>query len=165
MAGDFTLRGATADDAQAIADVYNPYIQDTTVTFDMELKSEADRVDWLTGRDARYPVLVAESGGLVVGWGALSRWSERPGWRHTVEVSTYVSPDATGNGIGSAVMAALLQTASDVGHHMVISQIVSGNAASEALVRRFDFRHVGTMREVGRKFDTWLDVELWEKRV
>ena len=81
---------------------------------------------------------------------------------HTVEISVYVAPDALGEGIGPAVSEVLVEQAVQLGHHAIISQIVHENDQSLSMSRRLGFEHVGTLREVGRKFDRWLDVVLME---
>jgi L-amino acid N-acyltransferase YncA len=97
-----------------------------------------------------------------VGWGSLSRWGSRCAYAHTVEISTYVSPEHVGQGIGPALSKALLDQAEMHGHHAVISQIVHENAASLKMGERLGFERVGTLLQVGRKFDRWLDVVLME---
>jgi len=153
-----TIRTATVNDAAAIAAIYNHYVTSSTATFDTESKSVDDRAEWLRDRGPDYPVLVVERGGRVLGWGALSKWGTRCAYRHTVEISIYVAPDATGDGLGPALGEALAAQARSVGHHAVISQIVAGNEPSLKMAARLGFVEVGRLREVGRKFDRWLDV-------
>ncbi|GAB4277524.1 MAG: L-methionine sulfoximine/L-methionine sulfone acetyltransferase [Coriobacteriia bacterium] len=157
------IRAAEMGDASAIAEIYNHYVLETTATFDMTPKSPQEHAAWIAKRDAAYPVLVAETGERVVAWGALSAWAQREAWRHTVEVSVYVELHWRGKGIGRALLEELLKRAASAGHHAVISQIVSENEASLRLARSMGFEQVGTLREVGRKFDRWLDVILMEK--
>ena len=158
------IRDAGTGDAQAIADIYNHYVQHTTSTFDTEPKSVEDRLAWMQSRESRHPVVVASDEGRVVGWGALTRWAERPAWRHTVELSLYVDPERLGEGVGSALMESLLERAALEGHHAVIGQIVSENEGSLSLAARFGFEEVGRLREVGHKSGRWLDVVLVERR-
>ncbi len=159
------IRDADADDAADIARIYNHDVLESTATFDTEAKTPEERTVWLATHDAAHPVLVAETGGGVRAWGCLTKWAERPAWRHTVEVSVYVDLDARGQGLGSGLMTALMERASDAGHHAVIGQIVAGNDASLALARRLGFEEVGRLLDVGRKFNEWLDVVLMEKRL
>ncbi|MDZ4179397.1 MAG: N-acetyltransferase family protein [Coriobacteriia bacterium] len=158
----YDVRDAIAADATAIADIYNHYILESTVTFHIDPVTPEEREAWLSHHGESYPVVVAQCDGVVEGWGSLSPWGERPGWCHTVEISVYVAPDARGHGIGPLLTQHLLQRASLVGHHAVMSQIVSDNTASLAMAERAGFVRVGHMREVGRKFDRWLDVVLLE---
>ena len=157
-----SIRTATTQDAAAIAAIYNHYIATSTATFDTEPKSAEDRVAWLGEHGGDYPVLVAEQDGEVVAWGSLSRWGTRCAYRHTVEISTYVAPDATGSGLGPLLSNALIAEARRTGHHAVISQIVSENGPSLKMGERLGFAEVGRLREVGRKFDRWLDIVLME---
>jgi L-amino acid N-acyltransferase len=159
---DHLTRMATIDDAEAIAAIYNHYIRTSTATFDTEEKSVDDRIAWLADHGGPYPVLVAERDGQVVAWGALTKWGTRCAYRHSVEISVYVAPDATRLGLGPALCATLIERARDLGHHAVISQVVSENEPSLKMGERLGFENVGMLRQVGRKFDRWLDVVLME---
>ncbi len=156
------VRRATLGDARTISDIYNHYIVNSSATFDTETKSVGERIAWLVEHGDAHPVLVAESAGEVVGWGSLSPFRERPAYRHTVELGVYVAPEHTGSGIGRALTEALIEAARRAGHHVVVSQIVSENLPSIKLAERAGFRPVGTMHEVGRKFERWLDVLIME---
>lgn len=156
------IRQAVGGDARAIADIYNHYIRSSTATFDMVEKTEAERREWLSQRGASHPVFVAEDAGRVIGWGALSPWSARPAWGRTCEVAVYLAPDARGAGLGQRMLDALIERASEAGHHALISQIVGENVASLAMTERAGFERVGVLREVGWKFDRWLDVIIME---
>ncbi len=152
------IRNAVDADAQAIADIYNHYVLHSTATFDTEPKTAEDRRTWLRTHGPAHPVIVAERAGRTIGWGSLSPWHPRPAYDRSVEVSTYISQDALGEGIGSSLMTALIERARDAGHHALLSQVVAGNTASIALGTRFGYREVGRLPEVGFKFGGWLDV-------
>jgi len=160
-----TVRRATLGDARRIADIYNHYVAHSTATFDTEPKSVGERIAWLTEHGDAHPVVVAEVDGAVVAWGSLTPFRDRPAYRHTVEVAVYVEPGHTGIGLGPALLGHLIPAAREAGHHVVISQIVSDNQPSLKLAERAGFSEVGTMHEVGRKFDRWLDVVLLELRL
>lgn len=157
------LRPATPGDAEAIAGVYNQSVTGSTATFDTEPKDAAEREAWLAGHDERHPVLVAETFGEVVAWGALSRYHERPAYDLTVEMSVYVDESHTRRGIGRALHAELLRLAQELGYHVVIAQVSSENEASASLVGSLGFEEVGRLRELGRKFGRWLDVVVFER--
>ena len=168
-----TIRPATVADAASIAEIYNHYVRSSTATFDTEERSVADREAWLAEHTDPYPVLVAETDDAVVAWGAsargapgapcaLSPWGTRCAYRHTVEISVYVDKDEAGEGLGPALSSVLIARAEELGHHAVISQIVHENEHSLSMARRLGFEHIGTLKEVGRKFDRWLDVVLME---
>lgn len=159
------LRPATLDDAAAITTIYNQAVIATTASFDTEPKSVDDRRTWLDGRRPRHPVIVAEEDGTVIGWGALSPYSDRPAYDATVEISVYVDEAWHKRGVGRTLSRALLDLAVERGVHAVIARICTENTGSIVMVRSLGFAEVGTMREVGRKFDRWLDVVTWEYRV
>lgn len=160
---DIALRLATAQDAAAVAAIYNHYIRTSTATFDTEEKSVEDRAAWIAAHTGAMPVLVAEdANGEVVAWGSLSPWGTRCAYRLSAEVSVYVAPDVTGKGVGPLMTRALVAHAREHGLHALISQIVSENGPSLRMSERLGFENVGCLREVGRKFDRWLDVVFME---
>ena len=156
------IRTATTSDADAINHIYNHYVRTSTATFDTEEMTAERRLGWLAEHAGEYPSIVAVRDGAIVGWGSLSRWGTRCAYRHTVEVSTYIAPDSTGGGLGPALCDDLLARARVIGHHALISQIVHENEASLKMAARLGYEHVGTLKQVGRKFDRWLDVVLME---
>lgn len=160
----YIARRATVDDAGAIARIYNHYVVNSTATFDTEEKSVEERERWLSGRTEAHPVIVlVDDSGVVVAWGAISPYGGRPAWAPTVEVAVYVAPGMTGRGLGPLVLDRLVDAALDAGHHVLVSRIVSDNTASIAMATAAGFAHVGTLREVGRKFDRWLDVVIMQR--
>jgi len=157
------IRDATGVDAQSIADIYNPYITETAATFHTHPVDAEERLEWLAGHSLRHPVLVAEVGGQVVGWGSLTPWATRPAWHRTVEVSIYVARDHRREGVGAALMEALLERAREAGHHVLIGQVVADNKPSIAMAERAGFKQVGILREVGDKFGRYHDLVLLQK--
>lgn len=160
---DLLIRKADRGDAQRIAEIYNHYVLHSTVTFDAEPKTVEDRLDWLAEHDELHPVLVGELSGAMVAWGSLSKWGKKAAYEHSVEVSVYVDKDARGQGIGVTLTHALIEEATRLGHHALVNQIVSDNEVSLRLSEHLGFERVGVLREVGRKFDRWLDVVLMEQ--
>ena len=156
------VRAASVEDAASIAAIYNHAVLNTTATFDTETKSAEDRATWLTGRARQHPVIVAEEDGAVVGWGAFLPYSDRSSYASTVEMSVYIDPAHVRTGLGSMLSRELLDMAMGIGVHNILSRICSENVASLAMAERLGFRVVGTMHEVGRKFDRWLDVVMLE---
>lgn len=156
------IRDASAADAAAIAEIYNNAVLTTTASFDTEPKSPADRARWIAGRSPLHPVLVAEEDDAVIGWGALSPYSERPAYAATAEVSVYIAESYRGQGGGRALTSALIDRARRAELHVLLARICTENAASVAMVRSLGFAEAGTMHQVGRKFDRWLDVVTWE---
>lgn len=163
---DLRIRRAEPEDARAIADIYNHEVENETSTFDLVPRSVQDQLDWQNARDGAFAVVVAEINGPqgpeVVGFGALSPYKERAAYRTTVEDSVYVRRDMGRRGIGRAILSHLLQTAADGGFHAVMARITTLSFGSIALHESLGFRVVGTEREVGRKFNKWLDVCLMQ---
>ncbi|MEY4392464.1 MAG: phosphinothricin N-acetyltransferase [Actinomycetota bacterium] len=157
-----SIRRATPADAPAIAAIYNHEVENETSTFDLVPRSAQDQLDWQNAREGAFGVFVAELGGEVVGFGALSPYKERAAYRTTVEDSVYVRRDMGRRGIGRAILAHLLDTAADGGFHAVMARITTLSVGSIGLHEALGFREVGVEREVGRKFGKWLDVCLMQ---
>ncbi len=152
------VRAAVESDVAAIRDIYNYEILHGTATFDVEPKTLEDRLQWL--RETQHPhcVVVAEESGSVAGWGCLRPFRAKAAYRFTAENSVYIHHDRRGNGIGGLILARLVQDGRANGFHSIMAGIAEGNEASVRLHRRFGFVDVGTEREVGYKFERWLDV-------
>ncbi|WP_321990796.1 N-acetyltransferase family protein [Marispirochaeta aestuarii] len=163
----YRCTAAEEGDLEGIRRIYNQAVETGTATFDTEPKSLEERRAWLAAHDDSHPVLSVrhESSGDVAAWGSLSRWSEKRAYDSTAEVSIYVDPAHQKRGLGGCLLEQLIEIAHREGLHMLISRIAEGNAASLALHRRFGFRHVGTLREVGCKFGRYIDVDIFELRV
>jgi phosphinothricin acetyltransferase len=109
-------------------------------------------------------VLVAvEPDGELIGFGSLSPYKSRPGYSTTVEDSIYVRRDRHGQGVGQALLAALVDAAAASGFHAVMARIVGGHEASIGLHARLGFEIVGHERQTGRKFNQWFDVITMER--
>ena len=154
----WAIRTATAADAEAINSIQNHYIVHSTATFLTEPVTVTRRLAWLEERMPAHPVTVAHANGDVVGWGALESFRSRPAYRHTVELSVYVHREQHRRGIGRAIVVDLIHRASALGHHTLLGCCCSETTAAMALLEAAGFARVGHLREVGRKFERWLDV-------
>ena len=152
------VRPAADADLPDITEIYNEAILSTPSTFDTEPKSLDDRRRWLHDHLPAYPVLVAEESSRILGWAALSPLGSRPGYRYSVENSVYVRASDRGRGVGRALLERLVAEARRLGFHAVVARIVSCNESSLHLHRSLGFQDIGTWREVGWKFASWLDV-------
>ena len=158
------VRPARLDDAEAIRAIYNTEVSTSTATFDLVPRSLAEQQAWLAARSgAHVAVVVSDDKGEIVGFGSLSPYRDRPAYRTTVEDSVYVRRDHQGAGVGSLVLGELVERASAHGFHAVMARIVGGHEASIALHLRHGFTLVGVEREVGRKFNHWLDVAVMQR--
>jgi len=152
------IRPAALDDISAITRIYNQAILTTTATFDTEPKTLQDRRRWFKAHDGRHPVIVAEYNHNIVGWAALTEYSERRAYAGTAEIAVYVEEPFRGHGIGRKLAEAIIRSGKEAGLHTLISRIAQGNEASIKLTESLGFTHGGTMKEAGRKFGLLLDV-------
>ena len=155
------IRPAADADLDAILEIHNAAIRDTLAIWtDIEV-DRADRERWLAAHVADgHPVIVAEVDGAVAGYAAYSQWREKIGYRYTVENSVYVATGYQRRGIARALMVELIALARAAGIHVMIGAIEAGNTASIALHEQLGFEPPVIIREVGTKFDTWLDLAL-----
>jgi phosphinothricin acetyltransferase len=158
MKNSYRIRPATESDLAAINDIYNHYVLNSVCTYQEELESLDDRRRWFSQHGGKHPVIVAEAGRQVVGWGSLSPYHSRSAYRHTVENSVYVHHQQHRRGIGSLLLKDLIVRARSLGHRAIIAAIDKEQTASVALHAKFHFEKVGHFKRVGLKFDRWLDV-------
>jgi len=156
------VREATLDDLPAITAMYNDAIVHSVSTFDVEPRTPARAHDWFRKHGEKHPVLVAREGDEVVGWASLNVFVGRGAYEHTVEDSVYVSPGRQRRGVGAMLLGRLIERAGELGHRSIVARIADHSEASLALHRSCGFTKVGVLREVGRKFDRWIDVTLMQ---
>ena len=161
-----TLRLASLGDAEQIRQIYNYEVSNTTATFDLVPRSLREQQQWISDRSGAFAAIVAvdptDDVGEVVGFGSLSPYKERAAYRTSVEDSVYVRRDRGGQGIGKLLLTELLRVGAVSGFHAVFARISGSSAASIGLHRSCGFELVGIEREVGRKFNKWLDVALMQ---
>ncbi|WP_189189873.1 GNAT family N-acetyltransferase [Streptomyces albiflavescens] len=155
-----TVRRARPADMEAIRAIRNHAIEHSTALWTQTLQSPTEGAAWLAAHLERDSAFVAEVDGEVAGFAVYGPWREKDGYRHTVEDSVYVREGLHGLGIGSGLLTALITSAREAGHHVVIAGIEAENTASIRLHERFGFDHVGTVPEVGTKFGRWLDLTI-----
>jgi phosphinothricin acetyltransferase len=157
-----TIRKAILKDLPAITDIYNDAILKTTATFDNNIKTLEEQKAWFEKHGDKYPVLVAQQDNLIVGWVSLSAWSDRCAYADTAEISLYIKEEFRGKGVGRKLSEAVLIAGRKAGLHTVISRIAEGNDVSIHLGESLGFKHIGVMKEVGRKYDRLLDVYMMQ---
>lgn len=158
-AGPVTIAEATAADLEGVLAIYNEVIATSTAVFAYQPVTLEERRQWWRARVAQgYPVLVAYDARGVAGFASFGDFRAWPGYRFTVEHSVHVRADGRGRGIGTALMKALLLRAAALGKHVMIAGLDAGNAASIRFHERLGFERAGLLREVGYKFDRWLDL-------
>ena len=156
------IRNATIDDVAAICNIYNHYVLNTTVTFEEEAVSPIQMVKRIGDVQSKYPWLVYESEGSIIGYAYANAWKPRAAYRHTVEVSVYLDPAHTGKGLGKEIYAALIKRLEPLNIHTAIGGVALPNEASVRLHEALGFREMGYFKEVGFKFGKWVDVAYWD---
>jgi phosphinothricin acetyltransferase len=162
---DILLRPAAPGDLPRITEIYNHYVINTPVTFDIAPYTPETRLPWfqqfaLTGR---HRLVVAEEAGLVLGYAGTTRFRPKAAYDTTVETTIYCAPEATGKGIGSRLYTALFAAIENEDINRIVAGFTLPNAASRTLHERMGFKSVGIYSEVGRKFGRYWDVAWMER--
>jgi phosphinothricin acetyltransferase len=162
---EIRVRPAVHGDLSQITEIYNYYVLNTPVTFDVEAYTVERREPWFAqfGAAGRHRLLVAEENGMVMGYAGTTRFRPKAAYETTVETTIYCAPDALGKGIGKQLYARLFAVLKSEDIHRFVAGYALPNAASEALHRRFGFKVVGVFSENGRKFGKYWDV-CWTER-
>jgi L-amino acid N-acyltransferase YncA len=158
------IRPATSSDLPAIAAIYDREVETGHATFDLEPRAHELWETWLNSTAPGDHLLVADDEGDVIGYASSSPYRPKGAYRHTRETTIYVDPAAQGRGVGRRMYGDLLDLLVADGVHLALAAIALPNPASVALHRAFGFDEIGAMREVGRKFDRWIDV-LWLQKL
>ena len=158
------LRLAEHSDAEPIRRIYNAEVVGSTATFDLRPRTVAEQTAWMAEHQSTYPVVVAvDERGTVLGFGSLSTYRDRPSYSTTVENSVYVDEGQRGRGIGRSLLEELVRLGTLHGFHSMIARVGGGNGASIALHEACGFELVGVEKEIGRKFNRWLDVAVLQR--
>ncbi|MHC0433316.1 GNAT family N-acetyltransferase [Streptomyces sp. O3] len=161
------VRPGSEGDLAPLTDIYNHYVRETAITFDTDPFAPHERLPWLRSHpeDGPHRLLVAQDvpSSRVLGYATSSAFRPKPAYATSVEASVYLAPDVGGRGIGSLLYKALFEVLAGEDLHRVYAGVALPNEASVRLHERFGFSHVGTYREVGRKFGRYWDVAWYEK--
>lgn len=157
------IREARREDVSGILDIYNDAVLSTTASYDYEPATLDARQAWFDAKVSQgWPVFVAEDAGQVVGWSSYGPFRPWPGYLYTVEHSVYVAASQRGKGMGASLLSPLIDHARARGMHAMIAGIDAENGASLRLHARFGFEQVAHFKQVGFKFDRWLDLVFME---
>jgi len=158
------IRDATLNDAAKVVEIYNHYISESVVTFEQEIIS-ADIMQERISKvlDSKLPWLVAEQDSNIIGYCYATPWKERSAYRFSVEVTVYLNSEVKGKGWGSRLYKALFERLKQNEIHAVMGGITLPNDASVKLHEKFGMSKVAHFKQVGYKFDQWLDVGYWQK--
>ena len=158
------IRPATNDDIPAAAAIYAEAVENGTGSFELKPPTPAEmarRFKELV--EAGYPWLVAENGGTIVGFAYAGPYRERPAYRHTVQDAIYLAPSARGQGVGRALLAAVIDEAERLGFRQMIGIVGdSANRASIQLHASLGFMPIGVLHDVGWKHGRWLDTVMMQ---
>jgi len=162
---DLLIRPAKIDDLPRLTSIYNHYVVNTPITFDLEPYTVERRAAWFEqfAATGRHRLLVAETEGLVIGYAGTTRFRVKPAYDTTVETTIYLSSEAAGKGAGSRLYSALFDALASEDIHRIVAGYAIPNPASKALHEKFGFKLVGIFRENGRKFGRYWDVA-WSER-
>lgn len=161
-----TIRDAVAGDAHAIAAIYNHYVLETSISFEKEAVSGEEMAARIGDVQHKpLPWLVCEENGVVVGYAYATPWRVRKAYRFSVETSVYLMQGKAGQGYGARLYRTLLERLTGSGYRVVIGGIALPNDASVALHEKMGFEKVAHFEEVGFKFDRWIDVGYWQRKL
>jgi L-amino acid N-acyltransferase YncA len=156
------IRPCTPADATAICDIYNHYVRETVVTFEETPVTHGEMAQRISDVTSRLPWLVWQEAGAILGYAYATPWKSRAAYRHSVESSIYLAPQATGRGIGPSLYKALVAELRQKDVHCVIGGAALPNPASVSLHQKLGFTKVAEFKQVGFKFGRWIDVAYWE---
>jgi len=159
------IRRATAEDAARIAEIYNWYVLNTTITFETEIVSPQDMTQRIQEELNTYDWLVGEVNHTVCGYAYYGPFRTRAAYQHTVESTIYLAQESIGHGFGRALYTQLLESIRRHGFREVVGVIALPNPQSIALHRKVGFVESGVLKNVGYKFGKYIDVALWQLSV
>jgi L-amino acid N-acyltransferase len=153
------IRDAVEADLEEITAIYNEVLTNSTAIYSDRPATREERIAWWKARrEQGYPVLVAVDGGAIRGFATFGDFRSWPGYRYTVEGTIHIHSAARGRGVGSGLLETLLERAKILGKHTMIAGVDSENTASLRFLERSGFERVGQLREVGYKFERFLDL-------
>lgn len=157
-----TIRKVRIGDAKDICDIYNYYVENTIITFETELITEAEMAKRIGALAQEFPYFVVEVEGRVVGYCYLHDWHTRSAYVTSKEITIYLHRDFTKKGLGVSLYNHLFQEIASSNIHSLIACISLPNEPSVKFHESLGFKQVSHLREIGRKFDQWQDVGHWQ---
>ena len=158
---EYNVRKATQSDLSSILEIVNHAIANTTAIYDYEARSlEQQTLIFETKKANGFPIFVLEVENQILGFGTYDTFRTKIGYRFTVEHSVYVKDGFAGKGIGALLLQKLIDTAKEEKYHIMVGVIDASNENSIKFHERFGFQSMGILKEVGFKFDRWLDANL-----
>ena len=160
------IRQATTEDISTITEIYNHAVVHTTAIWNDEMVTTKNREQWLLAKQQiGYPVLVICDDEQVMGYATFGNWRDFDGYKFTVEHSVYVHPQHHKKGLGLKLLEALILEAKKLNKHVMVAGIEAQNIGSVKLHQKLGFKEVGTFKQVGFKFNQWLDLTFFELKL
>jgi phosphinothricin acetyltransferase len=150
------------NDAKIICDIYNYYVKDTIITFEESPIGVEEMKSRIVEVTKELPWIVFEENKCVVGYAYASRWKSRCAYRYSVESTVYVDPYFKNRKIGSLLYSELINILGKKKMHSILAGIALPNEHSVKFHEKFDFVNVAHLKEVGWKFEKWIDVGYWQ---
>jgi len=159
------IRNADSKDASQIINVYNYYIENTTITFEENNVTQKEMEVRISDYTKEYPWLVYEEKGKILGYCYATKWRVRSAYRHSAETTVYIDKDHHGKGIGTLLYKELVKRCKSKDLHVLVAGIALPNEKSQKLHEKIGFKKIAQFEEIGRKFDLWIDVGYWEYKL
>ena len=160
------IQKATLSDVNSILVIVNDAILNTTAIYDYDLRTLEEQTEWFLLKEKNnFPVFIAEWNNEILGFGTYDTFRTKIGYRFTVEHSVYVKEGFAGKGIGKLLLEQLITTAKSENYHVMIGVIDTTNENSIRFHEKFGFESIGILKEVGFKFNRWLDVNLMQLKL
>ena len=158
-----TIRNAVAEDLPQLLVIYNDIIANTTAVWHDEPHTLAMRQEWFDVKTEQgFPIFVAVENNIIAGFSTMGPFRPWAGYKFTVENSVYVATESRGKGVAKLLMPPLIEAAKKLGIHAIVAGIEASNEASIALHEKFGFTEVAHFKEVGFKFNKWMDLKFLE---
>jgi L-amino acid N-acyltransferase YncA len=159
---NYSIESASIIDAAAITEIYNHYIRETVITFELTEITSSEMESRMERTMKTYPWLVIKVDGKLLGYAYATAWRERKAYAATAETTIYMSPEAIGKGLGKPLYEALITEMKAQQFHVLMGVIALPNRESAALHERLGFSKAAHFSEVGFKFNRWVDVGYWQ---
>lgn len=162
---EIMIRDVKISDAKAICDIYNYYVENTVITFEEEPVTAQEMTCRIEKILANYCYIVYEVDGKVVGYAYASTWRARSAYRFCVESTVYIDHQYQGKGIGTKLYLELIKQLKELDFRVIMGVIALPNKSSVKLHEKLGFYETGYFKEVGLKFDKWIDVGYWQYNI
>lgn len=156
------IRDISINDAKRIAEIYNYYIKSTVITFEEDVVTENEMIERIKTTSSNLPWIVYEENNEILGYAYAREWKSRCAYKYSVESTVYLHQNKHGKGLGTKLYQELLKRIRNNNVHAIIGGIALPNNASIALHEKLGFEKVAHFKEVGYKFEKWIDVGYWE---